>query len=357
MENCLVDDSNNLKKLEVNVWDLFNEYNKKENEDQLENDYDMYEENIDDELQDDYGCESCKTYTLVYQDGQHVCSNCGLIQHKKLSQDAEYRNYGVSDNKSANPERVGMPTNYMLPESSLGTFITQRTYDKQHIKRMVQYNTWSQMPYRERSLYKTCCEISNKGKMNGLPTVITERAKEFYNTIRDVNISRGDNRDGLIAACIYFACKDECVPRSKKEIADVYKIDLKDMTIGIKNFRTNWRLSKKYGDKLKIECSNPIDFIERYCSHLPVSSNIKHIAEFIAIKSIFKNLVDDNTAPSIAAGAIFLACYVTEQHITKKQVADACKTSEVTISKCYKKLNEKKVDLLPKEIIKTYKIQ
>lgn len=348
MENCLSNDSN----IKTNIWDIFKEYNDKE----IDEEFDNYESASDSELQDDFGCEECKTYTLVYQDGQHICSNCGLIQQKKLSHDAEYRFYGDSDNKMSNPERVGLPSNYMLPQSSLGTLITQRSYDKQNIKRMVQYNTWSQMPYKERSLYKTCCYISNRCKMYGLPPVIIHRAQEFYNTIKDVNISRGDNRDGLIAACVYNACKDNCVPRSKKEIAEIFKIELKDMTIGIKNFRENWRLSQKHGDKLKTDCTNPIDFIERYCSNLPVSGIIKNISEVVAIKAMFKNLVDDNTAPSIAAGSIFLACSVTGQNITKKQVAEACKTSEVTISKCFKKLNDHKLDLLPKDIIQNYKL-
>ena len=202
MENCLLDDSN-LLNATTNVWNMFD---KQDNTD-IEADFNNFEDN-DEELQTNFGCEECKTFTLVYQDGQHVCSNCGLIQQKKLSHDAEYRFYGENDNKMSNPERVGMPANYMLPQSSLGTLISQRSFDKQHIKRMVQYNSWSQMPYRERSLYKTCCLISNRCKMHGLPSVIIDRAQDFYNTIKDVNISRGDNRDGLIAACVYYACKD-----------------------------------------------------------------------------------------------------------------------------------------------------
>ena len=39
-----------------------------------------------------------------------------------------------NDNKMSNPERVGMPANYMLPQSSSGTLISQRSFDKQHIK-------------------------------------------------------------------------------------------------------------------------------------------------------------------------------------------------------------------------------
>ena len=352
MLNCLsskVDDFQPQNTSTADIWNMFSEFNTVDDQENSDSD----DENC---LQLNYGCEECKTYTLVYQDGQHVCSNCGLVQQKKLSHEAEYRFYGDSDNKSNNPERVGLPSNYMLPESSLGTMITHRSFDKQSIKRMVQYNTWSQMPYKERSLYKTCCNISQKCNAHGLPPLIIHRGQELYNTIKDVNISRGDNRDGLIAACVYYACKDDNVPRSKKEIAEIFGIELKDMTIGLKNFRGNWRQSEKHGDRLKTECTNPIDFIERYCSNLPIDKNIKHISEVIAIKAIFKNLVDDNTAPSIAAGAIFLACSVTGQNISKKQVAEACKTSEVTISKCYKKLNDKRLMLLPKDIIRQYNL-
>ena len=352
MEIQITTDDNDINSTDISfnddIWGQFNCENT-----------DIHKTEEPDDLQEQFGCANCKTYTLIYKDGQHICNGCGEVQQKRLSHEAEYRFYGDSDNKNSNPERVGLPTNYMLPESSLGTLIKQRAYDNNSIKRMVQYNSWHQMPYKERSLYKICCRIANRSKMNGLPTIIIERAKEFYNTIRDVNISRGDNRDGIIAACVYFACRDENVPRSTKEIAGYFDIKLQDMTRGIKKFRENWRLANPNNkdDIFKSESSNPIDFIERYCSNLPIETNIKHISEFIAIKAIFSNLVDDNTSPSIAAGSIFLACSVTKQNITKKQVAEACKTSEVTISKCFKKLNNRKLDLLPRQIRLDYNIK
>ena len=74
---------------------------------------------------------------------------------------------GENDNKMSNPERVGMPANYMLPQSSSSTLISQRSFDKQHIKRTVQYNrSVSDAIQRERSLYKTCCLISDRCKMH-----------------------------------------------------------------------------------------------------------------------------------------------------------------------------------------------
>lgn len=301
-------------------------------------------------------CSDCKSFSLVYQDGQSVCTHCGLMQHKLLSEEAEYRCYnnGDGNTRGGNPERVGMATNSMLPESSLGTMIAKRGDAKSSIKKMIQYNSWHQMPYKERSLYRICNKITSLCKQAGIANIIIERAKDFYNTIRDVNTCRGDNRDSIIAACVYFACKDEKVPRSSKEIATIFDIALHDMTKGIKYFRDIWRLANKRNEYIHMESSNPIDYIERYCSDLYVDDYVKHISEYVAIKSMFHNYVEDNTTPSIAAGSIFIACYVTNQNIQKKQIADACKTSEVTISKCFKKLYSYLSDILPLSIYQSY---
>jgi len=301
-------------------------------------------------------CTDCKSFSLVYKDGQYVCTRCGLMQHKMLSEEAEYRYYTNNDNntRGANPERVGMATNSMLPESSLGTMIAKRSDNKSSIKKMIQYNSWHQMPYKERSLYRICTKITNLCKQAGIANIIIERAKELYNTIRDVNTCRGDNRDSIIAACVYFACKDEKVPRSSKEIASIFQIELHDMTKGIKYFRDIWRLANKRRENIHMESSNPIDYIERYCSELHVDDYVRHIAEYVAIKSMFFNYVEDNTTPSIAAGSIYIACHVTGQNIIKKNVADACKTSEVTISKCFKKLYPYFKNILPKSIYENY---
>ena len=334
------------------IWNQFDQFNCFEKSDTKIESQDVEKSDIEKQ----YACSECKSFNLLYTDGQLYCGDCSVMQDKRLSHEAEYRFYGNNDSRSMNPERVGMPTNSLLPQSSIGSLIQQRSYDNASIKRMVQYNSWNQMPYKERALYKICCNIKNKSIRGGLPTIIIERAKELYNIVKEVNISRGDNRAGLIAACVWIACRDIGVPRSSKEIAEMFEIELKDMTRGIKFFRENWRLAEKGIDKISRDSSNPLNFIERYCSPLPISNDVKHIAEFIAVKAIFENLVDDNTAPSIAAGSIFLAAIITGNNITKKQVADSCKTSEVTISKCYKKLNESRLKLLPKIVIKKFNI-
>ena len=93
----------------------------------------------DDDLTN-YRCVDCNSFSLSEMDNDMWCQECGTMQPKKLSNDAEYRFYGYSDNRSSNPQRVGMPTNQLLPEASLGSLIPQRSHDNSSMKRMAQYN-------------------------------------------------------------------------------------------------------------------------------------------------------------------------------------------------------------------------
>lgn len=346
----------NLKKSNLDNDDNISEYDKEIDNDKLQNDL-ISKNNINEDGIAIDLCKYCNTNSLEYDSGVYFCNICGVYQQKRLSENAEYRFYGEVDNKSSNPERVGMPTNILLPQSSLGSLIGYRRFDNFNFKKMIQYNSWNAMPYKERSQWKVFSKITSKCKASGLPKIIIEDAKGFYKIISETSISRGNNRQGLIAACVYIACKKNAVPRSSKEIASIFGIQLHDMTRGCKKFKEIWRLSKQ-NSKIKIKTANPLDYIDRFCSNLRLPRNLKFIAEFVAVKAIscLDNLVADNTAPSVAAGSIFLVCTACKQNITKKQVSKACKTSEVTISKCYKKLYNYKLELFPKQVIKEYDI-
>ena len=68
-------------------------------------------------------CEKCNYKQLVILEGQHVCPNCSKIQSRVIDDGAEWRFYGSEDNRGEDPTRCGMPTNHLLPKSSLGSMI------------------------------------------------------------------------------------------------------------------------------------------------------------------------------------------------------------------------------------------
>ena len=62
----------------------------------------------------------------------------------------------------------------------------------------------SGMPYKERSIYKVFLEIQNVCNRHNIPSKIINEAKSIYKKIvSTTKISRGTNREGIIASCVY----------------------------------------------------------------------------------------------------------------------------------------------------------
>ena len=111
-----------------------------------------------------------------------------------------------------------------------------------------------------------------------------------------------------------------------------------------------------YSDKIMLCNTSPKDFINRFCSKLHINSELTKLSEFIAILVEKNELIPENTPHSIAAGIIFLIIQVFELNINKKDVNTVSGISEVTINKCYKKLDDIKSQLIPDIICKKYNI-
>jgi transcription initiation factor TFIIB len=300
-------------------------------------------------------CSICNEDSLSYHDGAYFCHLCGCLQEIRLNQDPEWRFYGDSDSKGSDPTRVGMPMNVLLPESSLGTMISNRGNRSFEFDKMRQYHSWNTMPYKERSLYRVYERLQNKALLAGIPKFIIENAKLMYKNLSEAQISRGANRRGLMASCIYISCKIQGVPRSAKEIAAIYDLKVNEMTRGCKKFLEIMDISKKRTDFV-LNSSTPLHFVKRFCSNLELDEDAFHICEYVAYMTTKLDIVDENTPPSIAAGSIFLVISSCHLNVSKKTVSKACKTSEVTISKCYKKLYVHRMSLLPKSILEKYNI-
>lgn len=289
----------------------------------------------------------CLNYSnFIFKEEQYYCKICdSLITN--IIDSPEWRYYGSSDSKNSNPTRCGMPVNVLLPDSSLGSSVKKQN-NNEVMNKISMYQNWNSMPYKERSLYKVFTDIQSKCSDNNLPEIISTTAKSLYKIISDNKISRGSNRIGIIAACVYNACKECNVPRSIKEISKIFNIKTTIMTKGCKNFNEIFRSNKINKNRnLDTKSINLNDFIERFSYKLSIpQSDINNI--LILSKLCEKmNIINDNTPPSMAVGCIFLYIKTKKMNINKKQISEKCEISEVTINKCYKKLsvNKEIIDL------------
>ena len=285
-----------------------------------------------DKKQESKCCDNQDNYMI--DEGIITCKKCSNVV-SNIIDSPEWRFYG--DN-GKNPTRCGMPVNVLLPGSSLGTSISTQNRGAA-MNKINMYQKWNSMPYKERSLYKVFNEIEQRCDQNNLPKIISSTAKSLYRVISETKISRGSNRKGIIAASVYFACKECSVPRSTKELAHIFDIDSKVMTKGCKNFTEIMRISSY--DKNRVQSHKSVnldDFIERFSHKLSLDKDdINHI---LRISNLCQDIGinNDNTPPAMASGCIYLYIKYMKIDISKKNISDICKISEVTINKCFKKI-------------------
>ena len=125
-------------------------------------------------------CDSCNSNNIIINNGQMICKDCGNINYEIIDTNPEWRYYGNDDSKFSDPTRVGLPTNELLPESSLGSTISFRYGESYEMKKIRNYHLWNAMPYKERSLYNVFDNIQIRAINNGIPLCIIEEAKNLY---------------------------------------------------------------------------------------------------------------------------------------------------------------------------------
>ena len=267
-------------------------------------------------------------------DSMNVCKNCNNIIDKNIDNTAEWRYYGSEDNRDGDPSRCGMPINNLLPKSSIGSVIGGTRKDNLDMKRIRMYQMWNAMPYDERTLWNIFEKLENATANYGIPQKVIDDAKIFYKKTAEKKISRGENKEGLIASCIYHSCLVNEVPRSSKEIAKMFNIT--HVTLNKGNSRFQQLL------QINVISSNPEDFISRFGSRINMNKtdieNCKKLIKFLETYEI----LTDNAPTSSAAGILYYYSQENNLNFTKKQFSEICSVSEVTIVKCYKYISKYK---------------
>lgn len=304
-------------------------------------------------------CNLCNSMLMIMDDGFPTCSNtkCGVIYKNTLDYSPEWRFYGADDKNSNDPTRCGNPINPLLVESSFGCKILCHGSSSYEMKKIRKWTEWQSMPHKEKSLYEEFQFITTMSQNAGIPKIFIEDAMSIHKDISDKKMFRGLNRDGIKAASIYIACRINGCPRTPHEISEIFFLDKTSTTNGCStavNILHNIEREMDPSQQKKLCSSTPSVFIERYCSKLNINTELSLLSKFIVLKVESKHIILDNTPHSVAAGIIYLISQTCNLNITKYQIKIVCGVSEVTINKCYKKLNLIKDTLIPKCILSKY---
>ncbi len=203
------------------------------------------------------------------------------------------------------------------------------------------------MPYREKSLLEILTKIQKKCKGYGITQSIIDSAKILYKKVSDCKHTKGKragknrimrciNLRSMIAACVFYACKLQGEPRSPKEIADIYDLEIKNVNKGCRRFLEFVDLESL---NTEFSSSKSSDFIERFASKLSLEDQYIKIAKDISSNIHKLDIATTHEPPSVAAGCILLVAVMYHLDISKKQISDVFKISDVTISKTYRRIH------------------
>lgn len=298
-------------------------------------------------------CISCESDSIVedYSQGIIVCNKCGQVQDNILDHNPEWKQF--DDNDKAHG-RCGSIINPRLPQSSIGTSIAGIT--KTRIKIL---HSWNNMPYKERSLYNEFKKIREICEKLKITKCVMDDAEIMYKMASECKhtsgkneghfiITRGINRIGISAACIFFACIRNKVTRTSKEIANAYSIRDLDMNRGCKSLL---KLLNPQKINITIGTTKSEHFVKRYCDELKIKNIFADEAIKISQNIDKLNIATDHTPYSLAAASILLMSQINNiKHITKKKLATEFNISEVTITKTYKEIEQYKYILTNSDV-------
>jgi len=334
------------------IWELFETERKEKTEtsSKIECLYEKKEDGL---------CLQCNQIMAVTPEGFSACTNtnCGIVYTEELDYSPEWRFYGSDDKNANDPTRCGNPINPLLVESSFGCKVICSSKSSYEMRKIRKWTEWQSMPHKEKSLYEEFQFITTMAQNAGIPKILIDHAIIIHKDISEQKMFRGMNRDGIKSASIYISCRLNGCPRTAHEIAEIFKLDKTSAANGCSiavNILQNIERKYEPSQQTDLSSTKPSAFIERYCSRLSMNGELTMLSKFITKKVEDNNIINDNTPHSIAAGIIYFIAFNCNQNITKNDIRNVCGVSEVTINKCFKKLENIKHNLIPSCILEKY---
>jgi len=304
-------------------------------------------------------CKLCQSSLMIMEDGFPTCTSpqCGVMYKDILDYSPEWRFYNADDKNANDPTRCGNPINPLLVESSFGCKVLCTNKSSYEMKKIRKWTEWQSMPHKEKSLYDEFQFITIMAQNAGVPRIFIDDAMAIHKDISEQKMFRGMNRDGIKSASIYISCRLNGCPRTAHEIAEIFKLDKTSATNGCSmavNILHNIERNIEPSHQADLCVTLPSLFIERYCSRLNFNQELTMLAKFVANKVEKNNLITDNIPHAIAAGIVYFIGYNCNLNVTKQDIKMICGVSEVTINKCFKKLETNRDNFLPKAILDKY---
>ncbi len=290
-------------------------------------------------------CPSCGSDSVVrdYQRNIIICQKCGMIIEEGLKdRGPEWRAFDQEQEDERS--RGGAPMTYTIHDKGLSTKIDWKNRDSkgqslspERRSRMYRLRKWQRRirvsDATERNLAFALSEMDRMSSQLGLSRNVREVAAKIYREAVQEDLIRGRSIEGVASAALYAGCRQTQMPRTLEEVAEVSRVDKKDIA-------RSYRFLTRELD-LHLPPTDPANYVSRFGSELDVSGEVRTEAMKIINQAQEEGLTSGRGPTGIAAAALYIAAMKGGERKTQKEVAEVAHVTEVTVRNRYKELTEK----------------
>ncbi len=274
-------------------------------------------------------CPECEGKVIsLHERGEIVCGQCGLVISERIVDVAHSGKRAFTKQEKESRERTGSPISILLPDMGLSTIIDKTSIKSPDLKRAAKWN--SRMTWDKRNMLIATTELKRIGSNLNLPNHVKKTAIRLYIEAFKKKLLRGRSINGMVAACLYFACRERKIPRTLQEILD-------ETSISAKNVRRCYRTLIRELN-LKVPSTDPISLIPRFIADLDLDADAENATIKILQSFISKFSTSGKDPKGLCAGSLYLVCKMKDKRVSQKEIANLVGVTEVTLRSRYKEL-------------------
>ncbi|MFP4632641.1 MAG: transcription initiation factor IIB, partial [Halobacteriales archaeon] len=297
------------------------EYHNKEHEEKATQEQRQNDEREHDERE--LTCPECGA-TEVVEDperGETVCDECGLVvDDRYVDQGPEWRAHDSAERDKKS--RVGNPITETMHDRGLSTEIDWRDRDasgsslsseqRNKMRRLRRWHKQAQARGKERTLRYALGEIERMSSALNVPDHTQEIAAVIFRRAHSEDLLPGRSAEAMSAASLYAAARQENLPRSLDEVAEVSRVDERELA------RSYRYLVREL--ELEIGPTSPAEFVPKIASELGVTDEVETKAIEIVEETAEMGLTSGKSPKGYAAAAIYLASILVNDRRTQNEI-------------------------------------
>ncbi len=274
-------------------------------------------------------CPECRGSTVIVQErGETVCQQCGLVVRERGLDITHSGIRAYSKLEKDRKERTGSPMSILMPDIGLSTVIDRTKIKNPDLRRAAKWNT--HLSWEKRNMLMAITELKRIGGNLNFPERVKKSAVRLYKEVFKRQLLRGRSINGMVAACAYYACKDEKVPITLQEI-------LEEASINDNIVKKCYKILVRELN-LKISHIDPVTLIPRYCADLNLGIEVEKEAMKVLHNFIVRTSISGKDPKGLCAGAIYLVAKLRNVKVSQKDISRVISVTEVTLRSRYKEL-------------------